>query len=32
MDPSEEKFFGTELFDELPINERKIKFEETVLV
>ena len=30
VDPSEEKFFGSELYDELPIEERKVKYQETV--
>ena len=30
VDSSEEKLFGTELYDELPLDERKAKFEETV--
>jgi hypothetical protein len=30
IDPSEEKFFGIELFDELPLDERKGKFEEMI--
>ena len=30
VDPSEEKFFGSELYDELPIEERKLKYQETV--
>ena len=31
FDPnSEEKLFGVDLFDELPMNERRVRFEETV--
>lgn len=30
VDPSEDKFFGSELFDDLPLEERKVKFEETI--
>ena len=32
VDPSEEKFFGSELYDELPLEERKIKYQELSLI